>query len=92
MWVGQDGLISTPAASAIIRERGPESDKAFGCFILTASHNPGGPDEVRRLYSARLKISVWGAVRETVWTDSVQPSVLFGLHSVWVLCFPTDSV
>lgn len=46
MWVGQDGLLSTPAASAIIRERGGDSDKAFGCFILTASHNPGGPDEV----------------------------------------------
>lgn len=48
MWVGQDGLLSTPAASAVIRERGPESQKAFGCFILTASHNPGGPDEVGR--------------------------------------------
>ncbi|CAN0516030.1 unnamed protein product [Laminaria digitata] len=47
MWVGQDGLLSTPAASAVIRERGPESEKSFGCFILTASHNPGGPDEVR---------------------------------------------
>lgn len=46
MWVGQHGLLSTPAASAVIRERGPESQKAFGCFILTASHNPGGPDEV----------------------------------------------
>lgn len=46
MWVGQKGLLSTPAASAVIRERGPESQKAFGCFILTASHNPGGPDEV----------------------------------------------
>lgn len=46
MWVGQDGLLSTPAASAVIRERGPESQKSFGCFILTASHNPGGPDEV----------------------------------------------
>lgn len=46
MWVGQEGLLSTPAASAVIRERGPESEKAFGCFILTASHNPGGPDEV----------------------------------------------
>nr|AIQ80989.1 UDP-glucose pyrophosphorylase/phosphoglucomutase [Saccharina japonica] len=45
MWVGQDGLLSTPAASAVIRERGPESEKSFGCFILTASHNPGGPDE-----------------------------------------------
>jgi len=45
IWVGQDGLMSTPAISATIRERGPVWKKAFGAFILTASHNPGGPDE-----------------------------------------------
>lgn len=44
-WIGQNGLLSTPAVSAIIRERGPRWQKAFGAFILTASHNPGGPDE-----------------------------------------------
>jgi len=43
--VGQNGLLSTPAVSAVIRERGPTWKKAFGAFILTASHNPGGPDE-----------------------------------------------
>jgi phosphoglucomutase len=37
--VGQNGLLSTPAASALIRER-----KAQGGIILSASHNPGGPD------------------------------------------------
>ena len=37
--VGQDGLLSTPAASCVIRARG-----AFGGIILSASHNPGGPD------------------------------------------------
>jgi len=44
-WIGKDGLLSTPAVSAIIRERGPVWQKAFGAFILTASHNPGGPEE-----------------------------------------------
>ena len=37
--VGQGGLLSTPAASAVIRGR-----EAFGGIILSASHNPGGPD------------------------------------------------
>ncbi len=36
--VGRGGLLSTPAASAVIRGR-----KAFGGIILSASHNPGGP-------------------------------------------------
>ena len=37
--VGQSGLLSTPAASCVIRKH-----KAFGGIILSASHNPGGPD------------------------------------------------
>eukprot|EP00957_Ditylum_brightwellii_P142795 10880126-Ditylum_brightwellii.AAC.1 len=44
-WIGENGLLSTPAVSAVIRERGPVWQKAYGAFILTASHNPGGPEE-----------------------------------------------
>lgn len=38
--VGQGGIFSTPAASHVIRLHG-----ASGGLILSASHNPGGPDE-----------------------------------------------
>ena len=38
--VGRGGLLSTPAASHMIRSRG-----AAGGLVLSASHNPGGPTE-----------------------------------------------
>lgn len=37
--VGQRGLLSTPAASCVIRKH-----NAIGGLVLSASHNPGGPD------------------------------------------------
>ncbi len=37
--VGQGGLLSTPAASCVIRKH-----DALGGLVLSASHNPGGPD------------------------------------------------
>jgi len=38
--VGQGGILSTPAASHLIRK-----NSAFGGLILSASHNPAGPDD-----------------------------------------------
>ncbi|MBF0281184.1 MAG: alpha-D-glucose phosphate-specific phosphoglucomutase [Zetaproteobacteria bacterium] len=38
--VGQHGILSTPATSCVIRKY-----QAMGGFILSASHNPAGPDE-----------------------------------------------
>jgi phosphoglucomutase len=37
--LGRGGILSTPAVSAVIRRR-----QAFGGMVLSASHNPGGPD------------------------------------------------
>lgn len=37
--VGQNGILSTPAVSCVIRK-----NKAYGGIVLSASHNPGGPD------------------------------------------------
>ena len=38
LMIGKGGLLSTPAASCVIRKY-----QAFGGIILSASHNPGGP-------------------------------------------------
>ena len=37
--VAKDAILSTPAASCVIRKY-----KAVGGILLTASHNPGGPE------------------------------------------------
>ncbi len=73
--VGRGGILSTPAASHIIRKYG-----ASGGLILSASHNPGGPDEdfgikynianggpapegvTEAIYSATQKIDHWQTV------------------------------
>jgi phosphoglucomutase len=38
--IGRDGLLSTPAVSDLIRKQG-----AIGGIVLSASHNPAGPDK-----------------------------------------------
>ena len=39
MLVGQNGILSTPAVSCLIRKY-----RALGGIVLSASHNPGGPE------------------------------------------------
>lgn len=56
--VGQGGILSTPAASCVIRKR-----KAFGGIILSASHNPGGPDED---FGIKYNIGAGGPAPEAV--------------------------
>ena len=60
--VGRDGFLSTPAASNLIRRR-----KAFGGFVLSASHNPGGPDED---FGLKFNVSNGGPAPEPV-TDAI---------------------
>ncbi|MDJ0800098.1 MAG: alpha-D-glucose phosphate-specific phosphoglucomutase [Calothrix sp. MO_167.B12] len=56
--VGQGGILSTPAASCVIRK-----NKAFGGIILSASHNPGGPDND---FGIKYNISNGGPAPEKV--------------------------
>jgi phosphoglucomutase len=60
--VGQNGILSTPAASNVIRKR-----KAFGGFILSASHNPGGADGD---FGIKFNVSNGGPAPENV-TDAI---------------------
>ncbi len=60
--VAQNTLLSTPAASHLIR-----LNKADGGFIMSASHNPGGPDED---FGLKFNISNGGPAPEGV-TDAI---------------------
>lgn len=62
MIVGRDGIVSTPAASNIIRKR-----KATGGILLTASHNPGGPEND---FGIKYNCSNGGPAPESV-TDKI---------------------
>jgi phosphoglucomutase len=60
--VGQGGILSTPAASHMIRSRG-----AIGGLVLSASHNPGGPDED---FGIKYNVANGGPAPEKI-TDAV---------------------
>jgi len=59
---GQGGILSTPAASHVIRKYG-----ASGGLILSASHNPGGPDED---FGIKYNIANGGPAPEAI-TDAI---------------------
>jgi phosphoglucomutase len=65
--VGKGGILSTPAASHMIRSTG-----AFGGLILSASHNPGGPDED---FGIKYNIANGGPAPEKV-TDAITAHTL----------------
>ena len=60
--VGQNGILSTPAASAVIRARGCDAG-----IILSASHNPGGEDGD---FGIKFNIANGGPAPESV-TDAI---------------------
>ncbi|MFW5450845.1 MAG: alpha-D-glucose phosphate-specific phosphoglucomutase [Methylophagaceae bacterium] len=60
--VGQNGLLSTPAASCVIRKY-----QAFGGIILSASHNPAGPTED---FGIKYNINNGGPAPENI-TDGI---------------------
>lgn len=60
--VGQGGIVSTPAASHLIRLKG-----AAGGFVFSASHNPAGPDGD---FGVKFNIANGGQAGEAV-TDAI---------------------
>lgn len=60
--IGQAGILSTPAVSNLIRKR-----NADGGILLTASHNPGGPDAD---FGIKFNVSNGGPAPEGV-TDAI---------------------
>uniref|UniRef100_A0A9J8CDP5 Phosphoglucomutase 1 n=1 Tax=Cyprinus carpio carpio TaxID=630221 RepID=A0A9J8CDP5_CYPCA len=60
--IGQNGIMSTPAVSCVIRKI-----KAVGGIILTASHNPGGPNGD---FGIKFNISSGGPAPEGI-TDKI---------------------
>lgn len=65
--VGRSGLLSTPAASCLIRRHG-----ADGGIILSASHNPGGPDGD---FGIKFNVANGGPAPEAV-TERIQRETL----------------
>jgi phosphoglucomutase len=60
--IGKDSILSTPAASNVIRKY-----KADGGILLTASHNPGGPNAD---FGIKYNVSNGGPAPEGV-TDKI---------------------
>ncbi len=75
--VGREGILSTPAMSAVIRRRG-----ALGGLILSASHNPGGPEgDFGIKYNVRNGGPSPEAVTEQIYAHTLKISRYVSLHT-----------
>jgi len=72
--IGQDGILSTPAASHAIRKF-----KANGGILLTASHNAGGPDND---FGIKLNLSNGGPAPESVTDDIYKRTTTISSYSI----------
>ena len=73
--VGQGGILSTPAASCVIRKH-----QAFGGLILSASHNPGGPEGD---FGIKFNAANGGPAPEKI-TDAIYACTQRIAHYDWV--------
>ncbi|PWE30711.1 alpha-D-glucose phosphate-specific phosphoglucomutase [Pararhodobacter marinus] len=73
--VGQNGFLSTPAASNLIRMR-----KADGGVILSASHNPGGPDED---FGIKYNIANGGPAPEGITQAIFEATETIDSYDIW---------
>ncbi len=80
--VGQDGILSTPAASAVIRKHG-----AQGGFILSASHNPGGPEGD---FGIKFNISNGGPAPERLTEGAFERSKVIQSYRIATETAPVD--
>jgi phosphoglucomutase len=78
--VGQNGILSTPATSCVIRKH-----KAMGGIILSASHNPGGPDGD---FGIKFNIANGGPAPEKTTADIYARSLAISRYSI----FESDDV
>jgi phosphoglucomutase len=83
--VGRGGILSTPACSAVIRKHG-----AQGGIILSASHNPGGPEED---FGIKFNIANGGPAPESV-TEAIfrRTREISEYHISWLGGIDLDSV
>ena len=73
--VGRGAILSTPAASHLIR-----LNKADGSFILSASHNPGGPEED---FGVKFNMPNGGPAPESVTEAIYSRSTTMAEYRIW---------